>query len=77
MNLRVCKNVFVFVLLWKKQKKSFCLFVLLLAQNIVTQVVNGLVYLHNHGIIHRDIKLSNLLLTETLEIVSRLFSFDI
>jgi serine/threonine protein kinase len=37
-------------------------------QNIAKQVVDGLVYLHNHGIIHRDIKLSNLLLTETLEV---------
>ncbi len=73
MNLRVCKNVFVIFLL-KKTKKIF-LFVLLLAQNIVKQVVNGLVYLHNHGIIHRDIKLSNLLLTETLEVVSKIHSF--
>ncbi|CAF1645596.1 unnamed protein product, partial [Adineta ricciae] len=37
-------------------------------QHIVKQVVDGLVYLHNHGIIHRDIKLSNLLLTETAEV---------
>ncbi|CAF3668461.1 unnamed protein product [Adineta steineri] len=37
-------------------------------QHIVKQVVNGLVYLHNHRIIHRDIKLSNLLLTDTYEV---------
>ena len=42
----------------------------LAAQNIVKQVVDGLVYLHSHGIIHRDIKLSNLLLTETFDVVS-------
>lgn len=40
-----------------------------LAQHVVKQVVDGLVYLHNHGIIHRDIKLSNLLLTDALEVV--------
>jgi serine/threonine protein kinase len=44
-----------------------------LAQHIVKQIVDGLVYLHNHGIIHRDIKLSNLLLTETSEVVSWIY----
>ena len=42
-----------------------------LAQHVVKQVVDGLVYLHSHGIIHRDIKLSNLLLTDSLEVVRR------
>lgn len=41
-----------------------------LARNITKQVVDGLVYLHSHGILHRDIKLSNLLLTETFDVVS-------
>ncbi len=57
----------------KKTKFQFSFFYL--AQYIVKQVVDGLVYLHNHGIIHRDIKLSNLLLTETLEIVSFIIIF--
>ncbi|CAF1434122.1 unnamed protein product [Rotaria sp. Silwood1] len=48
-----------------KEKKTLCESE---TQTIVKQVVDGLVYLHNHGIIHRDIKLSNLLLTETFEV---------
>ncbi|UJR26570.1 hypothetical protein I4U23_007891 [Adineta vaga] len=48
-----------------KEKKSFTEAE---TQHIVKQVVDGLVYLHSHGIIHRDIKLSNLLLTETSEV---------
>lgn len=31
-------------------------------RNVMYQLVNGLVYLHSNGIIHRDLKLSNLLL---------------
>ncbi|UJR22513.1 hypothetical protein I4U23_025563 [Adineta vaga] len=37
-------------------------------RNICKQVVEGMVYLHSHGIIHRDIKLSNLLLTDTFDV---------
>ncbi|CAF3813055.1 unnamed protein product [Rotaria sordida] len=48
-----------------KEKKTLCESE---TQTIVKQVVDGLVYLHNHGIIHRDIKLSNLLLNETFEV---------
>lgn len=32
-------------------------------KNIVLQTVNGLLYIHAHSLLHRDIKLSNLLLT--------------
>jgi len=53
---------------FEKLNEYLCFFYL--AQHIVKQIVDGLVYLHNHGIIHRDIKLSNLLLTETSEVVS-------
>jgi len=34
------------------------------ARNIFQQVVSGLVYLHGHGIMHRDLTLANLMLTQ-------------
>jgi polo-like kinase 4 len=40
-------------------------------RSIMTSVINGLLYLHSHGIIHRDLKLSNLLLTENYDVVGR------
>ena len=33
-------------------------------RSVMYQLVNGLLYLHSNGIIHRDLKLSNLLLNE-------------
>ena len=39
------------------------------ARSVMYQLVNGLVYLHSNGIIHRDLKLSNLLLTDRLHLV--------
>ena len=43
-----------------------------LARKIMSQVVNGLLYLHSHGILHRDLTLANLLLTEDMNVVSTL-----
>jgi serine/threonine protein kinase len=62
------KIIYIFSFEFIKIKRISFLFYL--AQHIVKQIVDGLVYLHNHGIIHRDIKLSNILLTETSEVVS-------
>ena len=52
-------------------------FIVFVARNIAKQVVDGLLYLHSHGILHRDIKLSNLLLTNSFDVVSRLHSIEI
>ncbi|KAJ3188955.1 hypothetical protein HDU85_004672 [Gaertneriomyces sp. JEL0708] len=38
------------------------------ARGAIAQIVRGLLYLHANGIIHRDLKLSNLLLTETYDV---------
>lgn len=40
------------------------------ARRILTQVVEGLIYLHSHNIIHRDLSLANLLLTTNMDAVS-------
>lgn len=37
---------------------------------IMKQVVEGIKYLHFHNILHRDISLSNLLLTKDMQVVS-------
>lgn len=37
------------------------------ARRILTQVVEGLIYLHSHNIIHRDLSLANLLLTTNMD----------
>lgn len=38
------------------------------AADILKQVVDGLLYLHSHNIMHRDISLSNLLLTKNMKV---------
>lgn len=40
------------------------------ARNILRQVIEGLMYLHSNSIIHRDLSLSNLLLTSDMKTVS-------
>ncbi|XP_068701948.1 serine/threonine-protein kinase PLK4-like [Montipora foliosa] len=37
------------------------------ARHIMTQVVKGVLYLHSHGIIHRDLTLGNILLTSGMD----------
>ncbi|XP_028397871.1 serine/threonine-protein kinase PLK4-like [Dendronephthya gigantea] len=37
-------------------------------RKIMSQVVNGLLYLHSHGILHRDLTLANLLLTKDMSV---------
>jgi polo-like kinase 4 len=38
------------------------------AAKIMSQVVNGLLYLHSNNIMHRDISMSNLLVTATMQV---------
>ena len=45
-------------------------FVYVTARHYMRQVVEGLLYLHSHGILHRDLTLANLLLTNDMEVVS-------
>ena len=39
-------------------------------QRIFKQIVQGLLYLHSHQIVHRDLSLANLLLTKDMDAVS-------
>lgn len=39
-------------------------------RRLFRQAVQGLLYLHSHNILHRDLTLANLLLTDTLNAVS-------
>ena len=49
---------------------NFLVFVLCTARRIFRQAVEGLLYLHSHKILHRDLSLANLLLTNTMDAVS-------
>lgn len=41
------------------------------AGRIIRQVVQGLLYLHSHQILHRDMSLSNLLLSRDMQVVGK------
>ena len=52
---------------------NFRLFIIIYyitAARIIKQVVQGLLYLHSYQILHRDMSLSNLLLTKNMQVVS-------
>ncbi|XP_064366748.1 serine/threonine-protein kinase PLK4 isoform X1 [Dromaius novaehollandiae] len=38
------------------------------ARHFLHQIITGMLYLHSHGILHRDLTLSNLLLTNTMNV---------
>ncbi|XP_069130395.1 serine/threonine-protein kinase PLK4-like isoform X3 [Argopecten irradians] len=38
------------------------------AQHFMKQIVKGMLYLHSHGILHRDLTLANLLLTRNMDV---------
>ena len=42
----------------------------IVAQKVLLQVLMGVLYLHSHGILHRDLTMGNLLLTKDLQVVS-------
>lgn len=41
---------------------------LLTARHFLHQIITGMLYLHSHGILHRDLTLSNLLLTSNMNV---------
>lgn len=41
------------------------------AREVMTQLMEGMLYLHSHQILHRDLSLANLLLTRDMKIVSK------
>eukprot|EP00090_Calanus_glacialis_P002905 TRINITY_DN12122_c0_g1_i4.p1 TRINITY_DN12122_c0_g1~~TRINITY_DN12122_c0_g1_i4.p1 ORF type:complete len:895 (-),score=358.86 TRINITY_DN12122_c0_g1_i4:158-2842(-) len=50
------------------QKQNNVVFTEPQARSVFDQVVSGLIYLHSHGIMHRDLTLANLMLTSDMKI---------
>ena len=46
-------------------------------RKVFAALVEGLIYLHSHGIIHRDLKLSNILLSDNMSPVLQFGFIDI
>ena len=40
------------------------------ARHFMKQILEGMLYLHSYGILHRDLTLANLLLTRDMDVVS-------
>ncbi len=51
----------------------FCLIVS--ARHYMKQIISGMLYLHSHNILHRDLTLANLLLTKDMKVVGFLYLF--
>lgn len=45
------------------------------AREVMSQLLEGMLYLHSHNILHRDLSLANLLLTKEMKIVRNYFFF--
>ena len=54
--------------------KDFYLFFSFKARHYMRQIVIGIEYLHSHHILHRDLKLHNLLLTKENNVVHHLIN---
>jgi len=65
MVLQICKNGEFSAYLKRKGKLSEDE-----TRHYMKQIVDGLLYLHKHNVMHRDLTLSNLLLTEEMNVVS-------
>ena len=52
--------------------KIVYVFLLIAVRHYMRKVVEGLLYLHSYGILHRDLTLANLLLTKDMDVVGAL-----
>ena len=47
------------------------------ARRIFIQIVNAMSYCHNRGIVHRDLKLENILMKSTTDLIIKVVDFGI